>query len=212
VKLTLPSWQSIAPGAFAEATLDYKLPLSGPSNYTLTFGGQTSNLAVNYGRGGVTPTGSPTSSPTGSPTGSPPPGCTAPAWNASTIYAAPGQLVSYNNHTWANKWWTQGDTPGGTADVWADKGACGGTTSPSPTGSATISPTPSPTASPTASPSPSVSPTPTPTGSYPAWAPNVFYAVGARVSYQGNNYQCRQAHTSLPGWDPVSAPALWLQI
>lgn len=206
VKLTLPSWQSIAPGAFAEATLDYKLPLSGPSNYTLTFGGQTYNLAVNYGRGGVAPTGSPTStsSPTASPTGGT---CTAPAWNASTVYAAPGNLVSHNGHTWSNKWWTQNETPG-VADVWADKGVCGGTTSPSP--SITPTSSPSPSASPSASPTPT--PTPTATGSYPAWAVGVAYAVGTRVSYQGRNYQCRQAHTSQPGWDPVSAPALWLLI
>lgn len=56
--------------------------------------------------------------------------------------------------------------------------------------------------------------TPTPTSTVPAgvqpWSPNsVSYHVGDLVSYQGNVYKCIQAHTSEPGWDPVSAPALW---
>ncbi|HCT75823.1 MAG TPA: hypothetical protein DGT23_04375, partial [Micromonosporaceae bacterium] len=50
------------------------------------------------------------------------------------------------------------------------------------------------------------------TGSYPAWAPWTAYATGARVSYGGMNYQCRQGHTSQPGWEPPAAAALWLQI
>ncbi|MCI0660643.1 MAG: glycosyl hydrolase family 18 protein [Acidobacteria bacterium] len=41
------------------------------------------------------------------------------------------------------------------------------------------------------------------------WAPNTSYAVGAQVSYQGSTYQCRQAHTSLQGWEPPNVPALW---
>src|SRR5262245_50977156 len=35
------------------------------------------------------------------------------------------------------------------------------------------------------------------------WAPNTPYAVGARVSYQGSIYECRQPHTSLVGWEPA---------
>ncbi|WP_068786439.1 lytic polysaccharide monooxygenase [Paenibacillus phocaensis] len=42
------------------------------------------------------------------------------------------------------------------------------------------------------------------------WAPNTAYAVGALVSYGGAIYECRQAHTSLPGWEPPNVPALWL--
>jgi chitodextrinase len=62
-----------------------------------------------------------------------------------------------------------------------------------------------------ASASPSTSPTGG-TGQYPAWAPNVAYTVGTKVSYGGLNYQCRQNHTSLVGWEPPNVPALWLQI
>ncbi|BCJ95496.1 hypothetical protein acsn021_30650 [Anaerocolumna cellulosilytica] len=46
---------------------------------------------------------------------------------------------------------------------------------------------------------------------YPAWAPYVSYSVGAIVSYNGSNYRCRQAHTSLTGWEPSNVPALWEQ-
>jgi chitinase len=46
----------------------------------------------------------------------------------------------------------------------------------------------------------------------PAWAPNTAYAVGARVTYQGVLYECRQAHTSLVTWEPPNTPALWLVI
>ena len=41
------------------------------------------------------------------------------------------------------------------------------------------------------------------------WAPYTSYAVGAVVTYQGVDYVCLQAHTSLPGWEPPNVPALW---
>lgn len=66
---------------------------------------------------------------------------------------------------------------------------------------------------PTASPTP---PNPTPTSSPPpaggTWAVNTPYAIGARVTYAGLSYQCRQAHTSLPGWEPPNAAALWTAV
>ena len=43
-------------------------------------------------------------------------------------------------------------------------------------------------------------------------------AVAARfkgadvVTYNGISYSCRQAHTSLPGWEPDRVPALWLPL
>ena len=42
------------------------------------------------------------------------------------------------------------------------------------------------------------------------WAPNTPYAVGALVTYQGPIYSCRQAHTSLVGWEPPTTLSLWL--
>ena len=51
--------------------------------------------------------------------------------------------------------------------------------------------------------------------SYPAWAPNTAYAVGAQVTYQDSThpnhlYKCQQAHTSQVGWEPPNTPALWI--
>ena len=43
-----------------------------------------------------------------------------------------------------------------------------------------------------------------------AWSgDSVAYKVGDLVSYQGNTYQCLQAHTSESGWDPADTAALW---
>ncbi|MBC8062398.1 MAG: RICIN domain-containing protein [Clostridiaceae bacterium] len=42
-----------------------------------------------------------------------------------------------------------------------------------------------------------------------AWAQNTSYKVGDVVSYNGQNYKCIQAHTSLLGWEPSNVPALW---
>ena len=41
------------------------------------------------------------------------------------------------------------------------------------------------------------------------WAAYVAYKNGDIVSYNGINYVCRQAHTSLPGWEPANVAALW---
>ncbi|WCR29849.1 glycosyl hydrolase family 18 protein [Paenibacillus thiaminolyticus] len=44
----------------------------------------------------------------------------------------------------------------------------------------------------------------------PAWAPNTDYRVGDVVTYGGTDYNCIQPHTSLNGWEPPKAPALWM--
>ena len=44
------------------------------------------------------------------------------------------------------------------------------------------------------------------------WAPNTPYAVGQTVTYDGASYRCRQAHTSLTGWEPPNVAALWERI
>jgi len=41
------------------------------------------------------------------------------------------------------------------------------------------------------------------------WAVGVSYDVGDVVTYQGAEYECRQAHTSQAGWTPSAVPALW---
>ncbi|WP_379134727.1 glycosyl hydrolase family 18 protein [Paenibacillus sp. sgz500958] len=92
--------------------------------------------------------------------------------------------------------------------------------SPTPTPSATATPTPTvtPTATPTPTPTPTatVTPTPTPTATptatpgSSAWVAGKAYKVGDIVTYNGKSYSCRQAHTSLQGWEPPATPALWL--
>ncbi|WP_374020120.1 glycosyl hydrolase family 18 protein [Paenibacillus thiaminolyticus] len=44
----------------------------------------------------------------------------------------------------------------------------------------------------------------------PSWAPNTDYRVGDVVTYGGADYKCIQPHTSLNGWEPPTAPALWM--
>ncbi len=75
-------------------------------------------------------------------------------------------------------------------------------------------PTTTPTTAPTTRP-PATTPTTGPTTAPPAagtWAPNTAYAAGQVVTYNGRRYQCRQAHTSLPGWEPPNVLALWLPL
>ena len=146
VSLKLPTWQTLAPGATADVAMAYQLPISGPSNYTVTFGGKSYGLVQDYGRGGTgpspTPTPTPTSSnsptptptptashsPTPSPTPTPTPTggtCTAPAWSAGAIYVK-DNVVSHAGHSWKAKWWTTNERPGTTGEwgVWIDLGAC----------------------------------------------------------------------------------------
>jgi len=85
----------------------------------------------------------------------------------------------------------------------------------------TYTPTASPTATytntpaiPTATRTFSVTPTNTPITSgcsgIPNWNGNfVAYSVGQKVDYNGEVYECIQAHTSEPNWEPPVVPALW---
>ncbi|GAB4589698.1 lytic polysaccharide monooxygenase [Nocardia sp. IFM 10818] len=42
------------------------------------------------------------------------------------------------------------------------------------------------------------------------WTVGARYEIGDVVTYQGQRYRCRQAHTVHdPGWTPTAAPALW---
>jgi chitinase len=215
VRLNIPS--AITNGAFAEVTLNYVLPISGPSNFTLSFGGQTYALAADHARGGIPPA-SPTGSTTANPTG---PACTAPAYVHGNVYTG-GMTVSHGGRQWRAKWWTQNEAPStGGSGVWEDLGPCGGgtTTPPVTTPPATTPPgttppatTPPATTPPVTTPPATTPPATTSPGQFPAWVPNKAYAVGDRVSYGGRNYQCRQAHTSLTGWEPPNVLALWLPI
>lgn len=85
------------------------------------------NIRSNMGASSTTlpPTGTTTPPPTGTTTPPPAGSCSGVAsWSSTTVYSAAGQKVTYGGHLWANKWWTQGDTPGGAAGVWTDVQAC----------------------------------------------------------------------------------------
>ena len=78
-----------------------------------------------------------------------------------------------------------------------------------PTGSPSNPPATT-TAPPTPTPPTTTAPTQPPTGS--PWAAGTAYAVGAVVTYAAVTYRCRQAHTSIGGWEPPNVPALWQAI
>ncbi|MFE9678204.1 chitinase C-terminal domain-containing protein [Streptomyces sp. NPDC006259] len=148
--LRLPAWQTLAPGASAELDFVYQLPVSTPSNWTVTFGGRTYALAGDLTRGATvvepgpgpgpgpstpaspSPSPSPSASTGPSPSGSASPSpssgtgqCTAAAWNAAAEYAGEGK-VSHRGHAWRARWWTRGEEPGTTGEwgVWQDLGPC----------------------------------------------------------------------------------------
>ncbi|MFI6038420.1 chitinase C-terminal domain-containing protein [Streptomyces sp. NPDC051315] len=141
VSLKLPAWQTLAPGASVELDFVYYLPVSTPSNWTVTFGGRTYALAGDLARGVTvvepgtatpSPSGTPSASPSGTPSGTPSSSpsssggqCTAAAWNSATEYTG-GSVVSHRAHSWKARWWTKGEEPGTTGEwgVWQDLGSC----------------------------------------------------------------------------------------
>ncbi|TFK63509.1 glycoside hydrolase [Pluteus cervinus] len=88
------------------------------------YGNNRIDAAVKNALGGSTnplPTSAPPSTtPTNPGSGS----CGGvPAWSSGVAYVG-GNQVSYNNHLWTAKWWSQADVPGGPAGVWTDGGVC----------------------------------------------------------------------------------------
>jgi len=129
------------------------------------------------------------------------PALVSQAW--SQLGGAPKGLMTWSINWDGSKGWTFGDNA---------KALFGTTTTPTPTPTSTptVTPTPTPTATPTSTPTPT--PTPTPTSSGNAWVANHAYATGDVVTYAGKQYRCRQAHTSLVGWEPPNVLALWLPL
>ncbi len=156
---------------------------------------------------------------------------TYPAWAPNTSYAT-GTLVTYQDASHPNHLYKclqahtslTGWEPPNVPALWQDMGPVGGgatatrTTVPA-TNTPTLVRTNTPTAVRTNTPTAvrtntPVPPTATSSGSTPAWAPNVSYAIGTLVTYQdathpNHLYKCIQAHTSLVGWEPPNAAALW---
>jgi chitinase len=113
--------------------------------------------------------------------------CTAPAWNASTAYNG-GTQVSYDNHQYTAKWWSQGHRPdqySGPDDEWRDNGACsgGGTPPPPPPGGGTGC-------------------------NHPDWAAGRTYHAGDIVRYAPNGNYYKASHDN-PGYDPTISTWYW---
>ncbi|WP_165984490.1 chitinase C-terminal domain-containing protein [Streptomyces sp. YIM 98790] len=148
VSLKLPGWQSLAPGQTVALDFVYYLPTATPSNWTVTVNGTEYGIPGDLARGttpgdpggssggtdtggtdtGGTDTGGTDTggTDTGGTSGTGGPGeCSAPAWDATTVYTA-GDLVSHQGRNWHAKWWTRGEEPGTTGQwgVWEDRGPC----------------------------------------------------------------------------------------
>ncbi|MBB1256319.1 chitinase C-terminal domain-containing protein [Streptomyces sp. OF3] len=131
VSLKLPAWQSLAPGEEVSLDFVYYLPVSTPSNWTVTLNGKKYGIAADLARGTTPGTpggdnggGDNGGGDNGGGTGGPGE-CTAAAWERGKVYNG-GDQVSWNDRTWKAKWWTQNDEPGTTGQwgVWEDLGAC----------------------------------------------------------------------------------------
>lgn len=49
-------------------------------------------------------------------------------------------------------------------------------------------------------------------GYYPQWAAGADYTVGYKVRCGGRLWRCRQAHSSIAGWEPPNTASLWEQV
>ncbi|MDP9794744.1 chitin-binding protein [Catenuloplanes nepalensis] len=49
-------------------------------------------------------------------------------------------------------------------------------------------------------------------GSVTDWKSWTAYKTGDKVTFDGVTYECRQGHTTLPGWEPPIVLALWLPV
>ncbi|WP_394616563.1 chitinase C-terminal domain-containing protein [Lentzea sp. JNUCC 0626] len=100
VTVTLPSWQTIAPGASADIRLNYYMPIATPSNFTFTFGGTSYAIAADLPRGsGTPPTSTTTTSSTTTTTTTTTTTNPGGSWVPYTSYAT-GAQVTYNGATY----------------------------------------------------------------------------------------------------------------
>lgn len=47
---------------------------------------------------------------------------------------------------------------------------------------------------------------------YPQWQSGADYAAGCKVQFDGKLWRCRQAHSSITGWEPPNVASLWEQV
>lgn len=134
VKFTLPGWQSLAPGASLDGVIKYYLPVSMPSNFTVTFDGKTYGFgSADSGNGdGGTPPVDCSVTPDDPACNTPPvDSCEAkgidatavPAypnfpqtdWAGNPSHAAGGDRMKNATAVFVAKWWTNTE-PGTSAD------------------------------------------------------------------------------------------------
>jgi len=107
--------------------------------------------------------------------------------------------------------WNIADTPNAfyaCVDLQIGGGGGGGAPTTAPTAAPTTAPTTAPTVP--AAPDPTI--TKAPAGGVKEWQSWTAYTRGERVTYEGKLYECRQSHTTLPGWEPPIVLALWLPV
>jgi hypothetical protein len=135
----------------------------------------------------------------GQVTPTPPEGLPYPLWSPNSVSYSIGDRVVYNMsvyeclqaHVSQEAW-----NPSAAPSLWTFI-------------EQVVTPTPEPTV--TATPEPTVTATPEPTPE--EWSgESVQYNVGDLVTYEGDVYECIQAHESQPGWNPPSVPSLWVLV
>ncbi|GAA0813086.1 glycosyl hydrolase family 18 protein [Spirilliplanes yamanashiensis] len=109
-------------------------------------------------------------------------------------------------------WQLAMDATGANSGLTAMIEAAAGTRPPATTPPAGPITKPPATTAPTTKPPTTKPPVTTAPPSGTAWVPYTAYAVGQVVTYGGGRYQARQAHTSLPGWEPSAVLSLWLPL
>ncbi|MBT1445805.1 chitinase C-terminal domain-containing protein [Shewanella sp. JM162201] len=134
VKFVLPSWKSLAPGASLDGTIKYYLPVSMPSNFTVSFGGKTYGFGTGSGGNGdgTTPPLDCNATPDDPACSTAPvDSCTSKAIDAASIPAYPnfprtdwagnpshalgGDRMKNATAVYEAKWWTSTE-PGKSAD------------------------------------------------------------------------------------------------
>lgn len=98
----------LKPGQSVDLGLKYYLPITGPSNFTLSYGGQTYGLAFD---------GDPDTQKTADAPGTVTPAagdqCSFPEWDKTQDHYNAGDTVAHNGHHWIAKWWAgPADEPG----------------------------------------------------------------------------------------------------
>jgi hypothetical protein len=192
---TATATDSMTPSSTFSVTPSFT-PTSTPTNANTATSTNTSELPVSTHTYTNTPSSTNTGTPsetasltfTMTPTVSPTSTFTKTPTVTSTLTSAFTPSATVTNTTTATK--TASPTPTNTSEL--------------PTNTFTASPTLTRTA---------IVLTSTPTNGcsgIPNWNGNfVAYAIGQKVDYNGEVYQCIQAHTSESTWEPSIVPALW---